>query len=89
MNKSFYSGTAEFVIIGLPMQLAELNRPTIFVPNSVTLAPVSSARNQYVILMQRSIYTILERNTEEQVKEADVMNSLRPSEMLTFHCRHK
>jgi hypothetical protein len=46
---SLSSSKTEFLIIGLPKQLAKRNRPTISLPKSVTLSPVDSARNPGVI----------------------------------------
>jgi hypothetical protein len=40
----------EFLVIGLPQQLSELNSPTIHLPNNFTFSPVDSARNLVVIL---------------------------------------
>jgi len=39
----------EFLIFGLPQQLAKLNNPTIHLPNIVILSPVDSACNLGVI----------------------------------------
>jgi len=39
----------EFLLIGLPLQLAKINNPTISISNDVRLKPVSSARNLGVI----------------------------------------
>jgi hypothetical protein len=52
MSSNFLSlspSKTEFLIIGLPQQLAKLNHPTISLPNSVTLSPVDSAHNLGVI----------------------------------------
>jgi hypothetical protein len=52
MSSNFLSlnpSKTEFLIIGLPQQLAKLSHPTISLPNSVTLSPVDSARNLGVI----------------------------------------
>jgi hypothetical protein len=52
MSSNFLSlnpSKTEFLILGLPQQLAKLNNPTIHLPNNVTLSPVDSARNLGVI----------------------------------------
>jgi hypothetical protein len=53
---SLNSSKTEFLIIGLSQQLAKLNHPTIFLPNSVTLSPVDSARNLGVIFRFHFIF---------------------------------
>src|SRR5258706_233923 len=39
----------EFLVIGLPQQLAKLNNPTITIQSNTTLAPVAKARNLGII----------------------------------------
>ena len=39
----------EFLIIGLPQQLAKLNLPIIHLPNNATISPVDTARHLGVI----------------------------------------
>jgi hypothetical protein len=52
MSSNFLSlnpSKTEFLLIGLPRQLAKLNQPSICLPGNVTLFPVSSAKNLGVI----------------------------------------
>ena len=52
MSANFLSlnpSKTEFLIIGLPQQLSELNSPTIHLPNTINLSPVDSARNLGII----------------------------------------
>ena len=52
MSSNFLSlnpSKTEFLDIGLPKQLEQLNHPTIHLPNDVILSPVDSARNLGVI----------------------------------------
>ena len=52
MSSNFLSlnpSKTEFLLIGLPQQLAKLNSPTVSLPDCVTLSPVPSARNLGVI----------------------------------------
>ena len=39
----------EFLLIGLPAQLAKIHNPTVTIPSNTTIQPVSSARNLGVI----------------------------------------
>jgi len=53
MSSNFLSlnpSKTEFLIFGLQQQLFELNNPTFYLPNNVTLWPIDSARNLGVIL---------------------------------------
>lgn len=52
MSSNFLSlnpSKTEFLLLGLPQQLAKLTNPTISLPNNITVSPVKSARNLGVI----------------------------------------
>ena len=39
----------EFLLIGLPAQLAKIHNPTLTIPSNTTIQPLSSARNLSVM----------------------------------------
>ena len=54
---SLNSSTTEFLLIGLPTQLAKIDNPSLSMPSSTSIKPVASARNLGVIFDSNLSYS--------------------------------